>query len=191
MRFCSFRKTTLAKTSLRPFSAKSNAAIQLYVEGEWVEVPNSIEDFRGISVAEWNAVGEILRRRYAAEARVNFSDILAALEYARANVTEAQKIVGTLPKAATSEEFDRLEKNLWHGLSVYKDKSADLSGLTRSSDGLGYVIGTPAKGNQSDDIHLDSTLPTDDFAPEIEPPTTDDMDVDDDSWWQQESDDDA
>lgn len=112
----------------------SLGTVSVYVKGEWVEVPNSIEDFRGISVAEWNAVGEILRRRYAAEARVNFSDILAALEYVRANATEAKKIVGTLPQAATSEEFDRLEKNLWHGLSVYKDKSADLSGLTRSAN---------------------------------------------------------
>lgn len=109
----------------------SLGTVSVYVKGEWVEVPNSIEDFRGISVAEWNAVGEILRRRYAAKARVNFSDILAALEYVRVNATEAQKIVGTLPQAATSEEFDRFEKNLWHGISVYKNQSADLSGLRR------------------------------------------------------------
>ncbi len=169
----------------------SLGTVSVYVKGEWVEVPNSIEDFRGISVAEWNAVGEILRRRYAAEAKVNFAEILEALNYIRSNVTEAQKIAGTLPPAATSETVDKFEKNLWHGLSVFQDKTTDLSGLTRSNDGLGYVIGPPAKSGQNDEIQLDGTLPISEFAPEVETPIRDDKDVDDDSWWQQESDDDV
>ncbi|WP_196223514.1 DDE-type integrase/transposase/recombinase [Roseibium sp. RKSG952] len=167
----------------------SLGAISVYVKGKWIEVPNSIENFDGISVVEWNAVGATLRQRYAAEARVNFSVILAALTNIRSRVTDQQKIVGTLPQAPTSADFNRLENNLWHGLSIFDDTVDQLDGLPSADDGLGFIIGEPAPGIEKD-VAAEKATPTYVDDTPIAEPDAGDSGVDyDTDWWQGDDDD--
>ncbi len=171
------------------FDPDSLGAVSVYVKGRWIEVANSIENFSRVSVEEWNATGAILRKRYAAEAKVNYSVILAALADIRSRVTDKQRLMGTLPQAPTAADIDRAENNLWHGLSIFDDTFDRLEGLPSAGDGLGFVIGEPAPGTVHDGPEEKSTPSHGDDAPMAEPNTRDNGFDDDTQWWQGDEDD--
>ena len=152
--------------------------ISVWTGKEWLEVDCSVENFHGVKLDEWVAVGRILRCRYAGQAALAADIIWDALQAMRSRANEAMRIMGVLPQQTTAEDVERLEKELYLGLSVIENEGPDFEGLERSTDGIGYIIGDPDVG-QSD------APPVEAFSPSTDVPD-DDCDPDEDTtWWQE------
>ncbi|WP_460272364.1 Mu transposase C-terminal domain-containing protein [Celeribacter sp. ULVN23_4] len=152
--------------------------ISVWTGKEWLEVECSVENFHGVKLDEWVAVGRILRRRYAGQAALAADTIWDALQAMRSRANEAMRIMGVLPQQTTAEDVERLEKELYLGLSVIENEGPDLEGLERSTDGIGYIIGDPDVG-QSDAPSVEALSPSTDVP-------DDDGDPDEDTtWWQE------
>lgn len=122
--------------------------ISVWNDGEWLDVGCSVENFYGIRLVDWVEVGKILRPRYSAQAEMKTSIILAALSDMKKRSTNLQKIMGVLPQMYTSEDLERIDRELYWGLSVIDDAPIPLSDLQVSESGIGYVIGNPSKKNR-------------------------------------------
>ena len=61
--------------------------------------------------------------------------------------TDAQKIMGVLPQMFTSEGLERIDRELYWGLSVVDDTPKPLSELQQADTGIGYVIGQARKAS--------------------------------------------
>ncbi|EKE71402.1 MULTISPECIES: Mu transposase C-terminal domain-containing protein [Roseobacteraceae] len=152
--------------------------ISVWTGREWLEVECSVENFHGVKLDEWIAVGRILRRRYVGQAALAADTIWDALQAMRSRANEAMRIMGVLPQQATAEDIARLEKELYLGLSVVENEIPELDALDLADDGIGYVIGDPDAGQGG-------ALPGD------APSTSDDEEVDlddpeeDTDWWQE------
>jgi hypothetical protein len=154
--------------------------ISVWAGSRWIEVPSSIENHRGVTLAEWLEVGKILRRRYSAQAELKSSAIFEALSAIRATSENAMALMGVLPQVPTSEQLKNLENSLFWGLSISDDGVPELDDLPISEDGIGYVIGPIANSgpdpntaalrsvdedpNPADDKNLTENGPFDDDA---------------------------
>ncbi|MEP5760626.1 MAG: hypothetical protein ABJ327_15200 [Litoreibacter sp.] len=116
--------------------------ISIWNNDHWIEVKCSVENFHNIRLVEWIAVGKILRTRYSSQAEIKTSVIFEALSDIRKRSTEIQEIMGVLPQMYTAEDLERLDRELYWGLSIFDDKPTDIAGLQRAESGLGYVIGS-------------------------------------------------
>ncbi|MEO1639537.1 MAG: hypothetical protein AAFU41_09875 [Pseudomonadota bacterium] len=184
--------------------------ISVWADGNWIEVGCSVERFHGIRLVDWIAVGKILRQRYSAQAELNTSVILAALADMRKRSHDAQKIFGVLPQMYTAEDLDRLERELYWGLSVIDDTPPAVEDLPTARDGIGYVIGNtnsddpiqaqdghnsqPSRLDQIDDADIqdEASEPLDKLDDDQEgnvPPTDDVEDDDGPDWWKLAGDD--
>jgi len=152
--------------------------ISVWTGKKWLEVECSVENFHGVKLDEWVSVGRVLRRRYAGQAGLAADTIWDALQAMRSRANEAMRIMGVLPQQTTAEDVERLEKELYLGLSVIENEGPDLEGLERSTDGIGYIIGDPDVG-QSDAPSVEALSPSTDVP-------DDDGDPDEDTtWWQE------
>lgn len=150
-------------------------AVSVWTGREWLEVECSIENFHGVQIEEWLEVGRILRRRYAGAASLKEHTISDALEAIRSRASDAIRIMGVLPQQATPADIDRLEKELYHGLSVIEDDDFGLTDLDMAEDGIGYIIDTSDTGPEAP---TDLPLPPVSGADDDEPDEEDDPD-----WW--------
>ncbi|OCX63722.1 hypothetical protein BFP70_12000 [Thioclava sp. SK-1] len=117
--------------------------ISIWTGKEWLEVDCRVENYHGVKLDEWVAVGRILLRRYTGQAALAADTIWDALQAMRSRANEAMRIMGVLPQQTTAEDVERLEKELFLGLSVIENEEPDLDGLDRATHGFGYVIGGP------------------------------------------------
>ncbi|WP_341486082.1 hypothetical protein [Thioclava sp. GXIMD4215] len=123
-------------------------------------------------------MGRILRPRYAAQAALHQHIIAEALEAMRARANDAIRIMGVLPQQATTEEIERLEKELYLGLSVIEEDVPDLGDFDQVEDGIGYIIDAPEEA-------FDAPLQADDpDVSVIDDPAEDGPQDDDPDWWQ-------
>ena len=160
--------------------------ISVWAGSRWIEVPSSIENHRGVTLAEWLEVGKILRRRYSAQAELKSSAIFEALSAIRATSENAMALMGVLPQVPTSEQLKNLENSLFWGLSISDDGVPELDDLPISEDGIGYVIGPIA--NSGPDRNT-AALPTvdEDPNPADDKNLTENGPFDDDTnWWRDE-----
>ncbi|MDF1671588.1 MAG: DDE-type integrase/transposase/recombinase [Roseovarius sp.] len=146
--------------------------ISVWNNDHWIEADCSIENFHNLRLVDWIEVGKILRSRYSAQAELKTSIIFAALNDMRSRATDALKIMGVLPQMFTSADLDRLDRELYWGLSVLDDKPTDIAGLQRAEGGLGYVIGSTSgdlgQGEHPASQHPSSaTLPSPDELPSL------------------------
>lgn len=115
--------------------------ISVWNNDHWLDVGCSIENFHNVRLVDWIEVGKILRSRYSSKAELKTSIIFAALSDMRKRSNEIQEIMGVLPQMYTSEDLERFDRELYWGLSVVDDGSAQLTGLRLAETGIGYVIG--------------------------------------------------
>ena len=186
--------------------------ISVWNKDHWIEAGCSIENFHNLRLVDWIEVGKILRSRYSARAELKTSIIFAALNDMRSRATDALKIKGVLPQMFTSADLERLDRELYWGLSVLDDKPTDIAGLQRAEGGLGYVIGSTGGGlsqgeHSASQRPSSATLPSSDELPSlgqssheetghtgVVQDTTntnaalDDADEDEDGWWQGDDD---
>ncbi|WP_299938216.1 Mu transposase C-terminal domain-containing protein [uncultured Pelagimonas sp.] len=155
--------------------------ISVWNNDHWVEVRCSVEKFHNIRLVDWIEVGKILRSRYSAQAEIKTSVIMRALADMRSRATDALKIMNALPQMLTADDLERLDRELYWGLSVVDDAPATVDGLKRAEDGLGYVIGGASTDSRSDEKPTPpvSSLPTSEAS--NEPPEA--GDVSEDDWW--------
>jgi hypothetical protein len=149
------------------------------------EVPNSIDNFGGVTLIEWLEVCKVLRNRYAAQAELKSSIVFDALAAIRSTSENAMAIMGVLPQVPTPDQLADLERNLYWGLAVFDDAVPELDDLPLADDGIGYVIGQ--MDNSAPEV---SELSSSKNGPDIEPPrgkraTGNQEDVD---WWRDEED---
>lgn len=152
--------------------------ISVWAGKEWLEVDCSVENFHGVKLDEWVSVGRILRRRYAGQAALAADTIWDALQAMRSRANEAMRIMGVLPQQTTAEDVERLEKELYLGLSVMENEGPDLVGLARSTDGIGYIIGAP-------DVGQCDVPPVEAFSPSTDVPDDGGDPEEDTTWWQE------
>lgn len=126
--------------------------ISVWNNDHWLEVKCSVENFHGIRLVEWIAVGKILRTRYSSQAEIKTSVIFEALSDIRKRSNEIQEIMGVLPQMYTAEDLERLDRELYWGLSIFDDKPTDIASLQRAESGLGYVIGGAVAVGRPDKI---------------------------------------
>ncbi len=125
--------------------------ISVWNDGHWIEAECSIENFHTIRLVDWVEVGKILRSRYSAQAELKTSIIFAALNEMRSRATDAMKLMGVLPQMFTSNDLEKLDRELYWGLSIFDDAPTDLVDLPHAKDGLGYVIGQATATLDSED----------------------------------------
>ncbi|WP_282092939.1 hypothetical protein [Epibacterium ulvae] len=149
-------------------------AISVWTGSKWIEVQTSIEVFSGVTLSEWIAATKLLRKKYYAQAELKSQVVEDALNYARSKGQEPLDLKRTLPQHPTAEDLERLNSNLYWGLSVTDDTLDSLEDLNRSSDGVGYVIATK------------NDPPTDEPLAPSTPHTNkpEDLEDDDSEWWQ-------
>lgn len=137
------RKTTGSHKRAFYVDPDNLGTISVWDDGVWIEASCSIENFHGIRLPDWIAVGKLLRQRYSAQAELNTSIIFAALADMRRNSREPQKLFGVLPQMHTAEDLERLDRELYWGLSIVDDTPPALDDLQHAQDGFGYIIGNP------------------------------------------------
>lgn len=115
--------------------------ISVWNDGDWLDVECSVENFHHLRLVDWIEVGKILRSRYSSQADLKTSIIFAALSDLRRRSNEPQVIMGVLPQMFTSEDLERLDRELYWGLSVVDDTPKALHDLPSSEIGMGYRIG--------------------------------------------------
>jgi transposase InsO family protein len=140
--------------------------ISVWNDGEWLEVGCSVENFHNIWLVDWIEVGKILRSRYSAQAELKTSIIFDALSDMKKRSTDAQKIMGVLPQMYTAEDLDRIDRELYWGLSVVDDGPQPLSDLRQAESGIGYVIGPSGKTSR---LSAPKSSPNKTDAPELIP----------------------
>lgn len=165
--------------------------ISVWNKDHWLEVECSIENFHNITLVEWIEAGKVLRARYSSQAELKTSIIFAALSDMRERSNEPQKIMGVLPQMHTSEDVERLDRELYWGLSVVDDTPTAVRDLLRAESGIGYKIG--GISSQADvrqhPASSDVVVPAPPSDTQIDAPkdeasaTTDDEDEDDDGWF--------
>lgn len=187
------RRHTRLKTLTFYVDPADIGTIGVWTGEDWLDVGCSVESFHGITLADWLAVGEVLRRRYSGAATVKAQSILTAYASIQDTAQTALKRAGVLPGQPTAEDLDRLEKDLYHGLSVVEEQVPSATDLTRVEDGIGYVItddGGPQKRLplSEDDLHLspsdpfETTYPMGSVAPDIPDDEADERPFDDEDW---------
>lgn len=134
-------KATGPKTRTFYVDPEDLGTISVWDDGKWIEVGCSVERFHCIRLVDWIAVGKILRQRYSAQAELNASVIFAALSDMRKQSHTAQNIFGVLPQMFTAEDLERLDRELYWGLSVIDDTPPALPDLPSAKNGIGYIIG--------------------------------------------------
>ena len=136
-------------TNKRAFYVDSEdlGKISIWNDGEWIEAGCSVENFHGIGLVNWIEAGKVLRSRYSAQSELKTSVILDALQDMKKRSTDAQKIMGVLPQMFTSEGLERIDRELYWGLSVVDDTPKPLSELQQADTGIGYVIGQARKAS--------------------------------------------
>lgn len=129
----------------RPFyvDPENLGIISVWNETDWLEVECSIENFHNIRLVEWIEVGKILRSRYSSQAEMNMSIVFSALSELRKETDQIQTTMDVLPKMFTSDDLEKLDRELYWGLSVIDDGPTPLVNLPVANDGFGYVIGQP------------------------------------------------
>lgn len=152
--------------------------ISVWTGKQWLEVECSVENFHGIKLDEWIAVGRILRPRYAGQAALAADTISDALQAMRSRANEAMRIMGVLPQQATADDIERLEKELYLGLSVVENEGPELASFDLADDGIGYIIGDPDVG-QGDAPQAETTSPSTDVPDDGDDPE------EDTTWWQE------
>lgn|GEM_PF-144715 len=123
-------------------------AISVCTGSAWIEVDTSIEAFSGVTLSEWIMATKLLRKKYQAQAELKSHIVADAMNYMRSTSQEALNLMRLLPQHPTAEDLERLEANLYWGLSVIEEDQANIDDLTKASDGVGYSIEssfTPSK----------------------------------------------
>jgi putative transposase len=91
----------------------------------WIVVPCMRQGLDDVPLAIWQAAAADLRRRFAAEARPGDTIVSAAVRDAWAMAKVAQKRAGILSTRPSSDELDRVERQLSLGFPSPDDRLAD------------------------------------------------------------------
>lgn len=165
--------------------------ISVWNNDHWIDVNCSVENFHNIRLVDWIEVGKILRSRYSAQAEIKTSVILNALSDMRSRATDALKIMNALPQMLTSDDLERLDRELYWGLSVVDDTPTAVQDLPPAESGIGYNIGEISSEADERSHPIDGDVAVPPPWPSVQSyPSKDDVsavagdeDDDDDDWF--------
>jgi putative transposase len=85
------------------------------VEGPngWITIDHNNKDLSGVSLSEWKAASDLLRRRHQKQAKLSWPVVGEAIRAIRARVDDAIKRVGLASPLMTEEDFAKLDRNLF------------------------------------------------------------------------------
>jgi putative transposase len=115
--------------------------ISTCINGRWRPAIAVQESVRGLSLVEWQSIVREVRTKFRREGAVA-EDLI---ERARARITakdqKARELMRVQPNTLTPEALERLERNLFLGLTIKPDGSSTADPKAASGDLLDDVIG--------------------------------------------------
>ncbi|MGR3510104.1 MAG: Mu transposase C-terminal domain-containing protein [Sulfitobacter sp.] len=116
-------------------------AIEVNVDGEWLEVPSVFEEVRGVRAEVWHSAVQALRASYRHESEIFRPVILQAIRDIEAMNGRAMKRQGLIVQDWSAENLQKMEDRLFIGFQIAgeEDPQAQASG-DASRSGLGRSL---------------------------------------------------
>jgi putative transposase len=125
-------------------------AIEVNLNGQWVEVPAVLEDLEGVHAEVWYMTVQHLRAAHRREAELARPIVRRALKDIKALNENAMRRQGLVVQDWSDENVRNIEDRFMIGFEVADEPAGTGTDLSRDSSGMGFVLPNDAHPESSD-----------------------------------------